>query len=166
MNIGIISDIHDQKENLEAVLSQLKQHEVEEILVLGDFCAPPTVKQLVESGLTCHCIFGNNDGDKSRILLTAQSSNGRVNFSSDDFDSIEIDRRKIFITHYPEIAHGIAASGLYDAVFYGHNHQAHQEIVGNCLLLNPGEVWGWLHGKVSFAIWDTQANSAEIMYVN
>lgn len=164
MKIAILSDIHDQKANLEKIINRLKEKEIAEAIVLGDYCAPPTVRTLVASGLRCRCIFGNNDGDAGQILEAAQSSEGRVTFSQGDFDQYEIDGQKVFVTHYPEIARPVAQSGQFNAVFYGHNHELFQEKLDNgCLLLNPGEVWGWLKGAISYAIWDTQTNTAEII---
>lgn len=166
MKIAILSDIHDQKQNLAIVISQIKTADISEAIVLGDFCAPPTVGQLVDSGLKLHCIFGNNDGDRARMKEVAAKASGRITFSQQEFDQFVIDDRKVFVTHYPEIAQPIAASGQFNAVFYGHDHQRHQETLENgTLLLNPGEVWGWLNGTISYAIWDTESNSAEIVAV-
>lgn len=166
MKVAILSDIHDQKQHLAKIIDQLQARNITEVIVLGDFCAPPTVRQLVESGLSFRCIYGNNDGDRARMVRVALESQGRVVFADDEFDSFEIDDRKVFITHYPGIAQPAAASGHYDAVFFGHNHQRSHEVLQNgCLLLNPGEVWGWMNGVVSYAVWDTQANTAEIIEV-
>lgn len=166
MKIAIISDIHDQKQHLDIVIQQLKDRSISQVIALGDYCAPPTVNQLVQSQLNCRCIFGNNDGDRARIKEVAASSDGRVTFSQQEFDHFEVEGRKVFITHYPDIANSVAPSGVYDAVFYGHDHQRYQEVLNNkTLLLNPGEIWGWLNGVVSYAIWDTDTNTAEIIQV-
>lgn len=74
MKIAIISDIHDHKANLNEVIRLAKERGVQEAIVLGDFCAPPTVRQLVDSGLRCRCIYGNNDGDRARMVTTARES--------------------------------------------------------------------------------------------
>ena len=166
MKIAILSDIHDQKANLELALSQIKEQGIQQALVLGDFCAPPTVLQLVQSELKCLCIFGNNDGDRARMKEIAATSNGRVAFSQQEFDEYEIEDKKVFVTHYPEIAKSVADSGGFDAVFYGHDHQRYLEVLQNgTLLLNPGEIWGWLNGVSSYAIWDTEINQADIIEV-
>ncbi len=148
------------------VLSQVKKQGIDQALVLGDFCAPPTVRQLVSSGLRCFCIYGNNDGDRGRMLKAALDSEGRVTFGDNEFDVYTFEDKKVFVTHYPQIAKDVAASGNYTAVFYGHDHQRFQETLKNgTLLLNPGEVWGWLTGVASYAVWDTETNQAEIVEI-
>jgi len=67
---------------------------------------------------------------------------------------LEFDTLKVAVNHYPEIARGLAASGHYDLVCYGHDHQAHLSEVNDTILLNPGEVMG-LKGPRSFMIFDT-----------
>jgi hypothetical protein len=62
----------------------------------------------------------------------------------------------VALTHYPEVARALAASGLYDLVCYGHDHTAHEERLGNTVLLNPGEVMG-LRGHSTFAHYVTRS---------
>jgi len=81
------------------------------------------------------------------------------------YDFLEIENRKIFITHYPDLAKPMAKSGEFDAVFYGHNHIKNKDRVGNCLVVNPGEVSGHKNSQISFAIYDTEKNDADIVDV-
>jgi predicted phosphodiesterase len=76
---------------------------------------------------------------------------------------VEIEWKKIFLTHYPMLAKPMAKSGEFDAVFCGHNHTFHQEMVNDCLLLNPWEISAHKSGKATFAIYDTTTNAAEIL---
>lgn len=72
--------------------------------------------------------------------------------------------KQIAVNHYPEIARPLAESGKYDAVFYGHDHISHMELIDKALLLNPGEVMGRF-GKSTFAWYDTEKGSGEIVEV-
>jgi uncharacterized protein len=83
----------------------------------------------------------------------------------DNFDVLEIGDRKVFLSHYPLIAKSMAKSGDYDAVFYGHDHLKHKERIGDCLLLNPGEIGAYKTGKSTFAVYDAETNDAEIVEV-
>ena len=94
-------------------------------------------------------------------LSLGEKSNLEMGF--DIFDTFEIDGKKLFLTHYPLIAKSMAKSGDFDAVFYGHNHLKNKEMVGNCLLLNPGEVGAYKTSKPTLAIYDTKTNDAEIL---
>ena len=48
-----------------------------------------------------------------------------------------------------------------DLVFYGHTHKPWEEKVGNCRLVNPGEVAGQRF-KPTFALYDTQTDKLEL----
>jgi putative phosphoesterase len=47
------------------------------------------------------------------------------------------------------------ASQIYDVVVRGHDHRAEATRCGKTLLVNPGEIWGYLTGLSSVAILDT-----------
>jgi uncharacterized protein len=83
----------------------------------------------------------------------------------DTYDVVEIGNRKIFLTHYPLIANTIAKSKEFDAVFYGHDHLKSKERIGDCLVLNPGEIGAYKTGVGSYAIYDTDTNDAEIYVI-
>jgi uncharacterized protein len=91
--------------------------------------------------------------------------NSNLTIGLDNYDVVEIDNRKIFLTHYPLMANSIAKSGDFDAVFYGHDHLKSKESIGDCLVLNPGEVGGYKTGISSYAIYDTQTNDADIFVI-
>ncbi len=76
---------------------------------------------------------------------------------------MELGGWRIGLNHYPAIARDMAASGDYDLVCYGHDHTANEERVGDCLLLNPGEIMG-LNGRRTFAWVDT--DSGETSFVD
>ena len=57
----------------------------------------------------------------------------------------------------------MAKSGLYDAVFYGHNHIMDKSLEGDTLVVNPGELAAQKSGVASFAIYDTSENTVELI---
>jgi predicted phosphodiesterase len=67
---------------------------------------------------------------------------------------VEAGGLKVAANHYPEIARGLAKSGDYGLVCYGHDHNLHEERMGECLLLNPGELMG-MKGRSTLAMVDT-----------
>lgn len=158
MKIGIISDTHDNLWRLDEAISHLAG--VEAVLHCGDLVSPFMIHRLGKGlpGVPVHMVWGNNDGDKRAVSKAAEGYPGFTIYG--EFAEIEIDGVRIAINHYPEIARGLANSGLYDLVCYGHDHTAHQEMVGDTLLLNPGEVMG-LMGSASLAILDTETREAQ-----
>ncbi len=154
MRVAIVSDSHDNIWKVDAAWPYLAQADL--LLHCGDWVAPFTLKRFIEAmnGKPIHGIFGNNDGER-RILAQIAATHDQVHLYG-DFAELEIDGWRIALTHYPEIARPLAASGTYDLVCYGHNHQAHEERIGSTLLLNPGELFGGLTGRSSFALLDTK----------
>lgn len=166
MKIAIISDIHDNFHNLILVLEKIKENQdIKKIIFLGDFINNGVAKILAGSNIPVQAIWGNNDGDKSAITKTSLSPQSNMTIADNVYDSLEIEGRKIFITHYPDLAKPMAKSGEFDAVFYGHNHIKNQDKIGDCLVVNPGEVSGHKNSQISFAIYDTDKNEAEIIEV-
>lgn len=149
MNIAIISDTHDNIWKLEDAMPHLRSADA--IIHCGDLCAPFMLKRLGE-GLPekpVHIVWGNNDGDPFLISKVA-SSFPEIQIHG-QLAQLELDGVRIGVNHYPVIARDLARSGSYDLVCYGHDHTAHESMVGGCLLLNPGELMG-LKGKSTLAI--------------
>ncbi|HOA24728.1 MAG: metallophosphoesterase [Aggregatilineales bacterium] len=151
MQIAICSDIHDNIWKLETALQMMR--DVEALIFCGDFCAPFTLTQLAE-GINgpVHAVLGNNDGDPRLLLAMAQKAGNATLHGQ--FAELELGGRRIAVNHYPEIARGLAASGQYDVVCYGHDHTLHEERVGETLLVNPGEIMGRF-GRSTFMLLDT-----------
>lgn len=162
MKIAIISDIHENFHNLVLFLKEISNHEIEQIICLGDFINNGIAKALANSSIPVFAIWGNNDGSKVAITKTSLAEGSNLTVGLETFDFLEIENRKIFLTHYPILAKPMAKSGDFDAVFFGHDHLANQEKINDCLLLNPGEISAHITGSATFAVYDTATNSAEI----
>jgi putative phosphoesterase len=161
MKIAIISDIHDNFHNLVLFFKQVKKYKIERIIFLGDFINNGIAKMLASYDVPVVAIWGNNDGGKAGITKTALSEKSNMTIGFSTYDSLEIDNRKIFITHYPLLAKPMAKSGEFDAVFYGHDHKKNIDKISNCIIVNPGEISAHKTSKAHFAIYDTKINSAK-----
>jgi putative phosphoesterase len=162
MKLAIMSDTHDNIWKIDEALAKM-QH-AEALIHCGDLCSPFVIKHLGKgaAGRPVHIIWGNNDGD---VRLICQLAERFQNISLHGaFAELNFSGLRVALNHYPEIARGLAASGLYDLVCYGHDHQAHVEQLSDCVLLNPGELMG-MYGKRTFAFFDTLARQAELVEV-
>ena len=162
MKIAIISDIHENFHNLILALQEMEKEKVDQILCLGDLINPGIAKVLATQSIPVFMIWGNNDGDRVEITLAAQRAGSQLSVSARTYDFITLDGRKLFLTHYDDLAKPMAQTGLYDAVFFGHNHDLSYEQVGNCWLINPGELAASKTKTATFAIYDTQKHDYEI----
>ncbi|RYD34858.1 MAG: YfcE family phosphodiesterase [Verrucomicrobiaceae bacterium] len=154
MKIAVLSDCHDQLENLAKALALVGKAGAERLFYLGDFCAPFTLAALAEgfSG-PVDAVFGNNDGDIF-LLCRIASKHPHVTLHS-PLAELEAGGRKIALHHFPEIGVRLAESQTYDAVFTGHDHRKYIHQKGRTLWANPGELMGRF-GDPSFGLYDTE----------
>jgi hypothetical protein len=159
MIIGIISDTHDNLDNLGKALDLFKARGVEHIIHAGDYTSPFTHRVLnhFTGGFTG--IFGNNDGDK--VLLSAVFQ-GRIFTQPHIF---KLHSRKIVVMHEPNVVEALADSGHFDLIVYGHTHEPTVRWIRNTLVINPGEVSGWLYGKPTAAIVNLEIMEAVMLEI-
>ncbi|HEX8947322.1 MAG TPA: metallophosphoesterase [Dissulfurispiraceae bacterium] len=157
MVIGLVSDTHDHLDNLKKVLEIFRARNVKHIIHAGDYTSPFTRRVLKHFEGEFTGIFGNNDGE--RVLLN-KLYQGRIFTQPYLFT---LDNRKIVVMHEPDVVDALADSGHFDLVVYGHTHEPVIRKVKHTLVVNPGEVCGWLYGKPTAAVVDLETMGAEII---
>ncbi|MBU1500374.1 metallophosphoesterase [Patescibacteria group bacterium] len=165
MKIGVLSDSHDQYENILKAVKILNKEKVELTIHCGDWVSPFTQKFYRELKSPLKGIFGNNDGDRYYHLVRAKET--KIEFGERPM-SLLIGGRKIFVYHgeSSEITETLIKSGKYDAVFHGHTHISINKTIEKTLSLNPGTLISVTDSKIkgaSFAIYDSETNSAKII---
>lgn len=154
MKIAIISDTHDNLVNIQKAIAWMKQNDIKVIIHCGDACAPLTLREISKAFEgPIHFVFGNVDGEE--YLITKRVYAGETaNISLyKNIGELELNGKKIAITHYPQTAQALARTGDYDLVFYGHSHEPWEEKIGKTQLVNPGTLAG-LFTKATFAVYD------------
>ncbi len=146
MKICIVSDSHDRGPMLASAVEQARAEGAGAVIHCGDLIGVNTVKASLKLGLPLHVIHGNNLGDLVALARVACNSDGLLNYHGRDA-MLELGGRRIFLTHYPHIGHGMACTGDYDLVCCGHSHEPairQQPNVkgGLTWLVNPGTVAG------------------------
>ena len=157
MLLGIISDTHDNMDQLRKAVDLFNKRKVEHVIHAGDYTSPFTFSVLNELKCSFTGIFGNNDGDK---LLLQKMSSERIFNQPHIF---ELNGKKIILIHEQHIVDALADSGHYDIIIYGHTHKPEIRNVRNTLIINPGEAGSWLYGKSTIALLDLSNVTAEII---
>jgi hypothetical protein len=158
MKITICSDIHDNIWRLEELLPGMNDGEL--LIFCGDFCAPFTLAQLAEGfDGPVHAVHGNNDGDV-RLLGQVAEQAGNVTLHG-ELAELDLDGYRVAVNHYPDIAEGLARSGRYDLVCYGHDHTLRIDKVDGTWIVNPGEVMGRF-GRSTYVLFDTEDDATTI----
>ena len=152
MKIAVLSDSHDNIWKLEGAAPAIASAEA--VIHCGDLSAPFMVRRLGElaGDRPVHIVWGNNDGDTFLIGKVAAAFPGVLLHGP--LAEVELGGLRVAVNHYPRIAAGLARSGLYDLVCYGHDHQRFEGREGNCVLLNPGELLGMMAAS-SLALFET-----------
>jgi hypothetical protein len=146
MKICVVSDSHDRAPMLAAAVAAAREAGARAVVHCGDLIGAHTLRPLLDLGLPIHAIHGNNLGDATALHRLAGASQGLVTYHGQDAD-LELGGRRIFATHFPHYARGLACTGDYDIVCCGHSHVAgvvQQATVTGATtwLLNPGTVAG------------------------
>lgn len=161
MRIAVLSDSHDNVWKLDEALPHLRTAEA--VIHCGDLCSPFMIRRLGEGLPTVpvHIVWGNNEGDTYLISVVAKAF-PTIHLHG-PLAKLELGGVKVAVNHYPELARGLAATQEFGLVCYGHDHTPHSEWVGDCLLLNPGELMG-LNGRSSLAL--VELPSRELTFID
>ncbi len=158
MKIGIISDSHDNRQNILKAVEIFREHKVKYVLHAGDIIAPFAARPFGHiEGVKFIAVFGNNDGDRILLDSTIKNLGGQIH---NDFRG-EIGSKKIFMIHSCSAIEEIAASGDYDVVICGHTHKTDIRKVGKTLYVNPGESTDWLTDEPAVVVLDLETMEAE-----
>ncbi len=159
MKIGILSDSHDNLPMIAAALKRFTDEGVEAVLHAGDYVAPFAARMLAPPFLPAGCavqgVYGNNDGERAGLAK-------KLPGIADGPLRMQIGGRMIVMTHdAASLAAGDVAAA--EVIVSGHTHDVACEMRDGVLHLNPGECGGWLTGRCSVAMLETDALAAEII---
>ena len=157
MIVGILSDSHDNLDALRKAVDLFNTRGVGLVIHAGDLVAPFVQRALSGLEAPLVMVFGNNDGER---LGLARTFEGKI-FTAPH--RLEVEGKKVLILHEPHNLDAIRVSGLFDLVVYGHTHEVEVSREGRTLVVNPGECGGWLTGRRTVALWDTESGDVEVI---
>jgi len=137
---------------------------VELVLHAGDYISPFVVSHFKVSKARLIGVFGNNDAELERLNKLFTEAGNRV---KGRFTEIKIDDKRVALLHgdEEELLKSLVNCGYYDVIVYGHTHRPVVRKEGETLIINPGEVCGYLTGKSTIATLDTETMKAEIVFL-
>ena len=161
MIIGAMSDTHDRLDAVDKAISFFNSQEVTDVLHAGDLVSPFVIPLFSKLKAKLHFVWGNNEGDHDfanvRFADIGVTPLGH-------FAALRLGGKKIALLHgiHEEIVNSLVESGCYNLVVRGHNHKA-EIIEGETLVVNPGEVCGYLTGRQTVALIDLQEMHGQIV---
>jgi putative phosphoesterase len=148
---------------VEKAVKRLNEEKVQLVLHAGDYVAPFVIPKF--KALNCKLIgvFGNNDGDHELLRKRfGETENCTVRGR---FAEIDVDGFKIALLHgdETELLNALINHGNFDAIIHGHSHANVTRQKDKTLIVNPGEVCGYLSGKATIALLDIKKREARIV---
>lgn len=180
MKIGIISDSHDDVENVQESISIFNRNEVEYVIHAGDYIFPGIIKEFEKSKAKLIGVLGNNDGEINGISKSFKEINGEL---KGEMGEIEIDKIKFGIYHGTKmgIKENMIKSQKYDILICGHTHQQEPQYAGKIqhtassktFVLNPGSshrksdsISKSFEDVGKIILFDTQSKSYEFIHLS
>lgn len=157
--IGVMSDTHDNIPLTEKAIEKLNELNVDLVIHCGDIISPFIMRRLGKLKAKMIAVYGNNDGDKD--LLKDIALNYGFELHNPPY-TLTVNEKRILVIHgfgakdeTKRIVYSIAKSREYDIILYGHTHEKDYRVINGVIVLNPGEVFGYLSGASTIAVIDT-----------
>lgn len=160
MLIGIMSDTHDNLPAIRKAVELFNESGVDLVVHAGDYVAPFTAGEFSRLKAPLKGVFGNNDGERAGLK--------NVLGIEDEILELNADGVKMVVIHGTDerIINALARSHLYDILIRGHTHRYEIRECGRTILINPGEVCGYVTGVKSVALLDTKKREVRIINID
>ena len=162
MLIGIMSDTHDCLPMIERAIDELNASKVKLVLHAGDYCAPFTATRFKRLKSRLIGVLGNCDGERDMLKKRYSESGKEIRGR---FAEVIAGKLKIALLHGEdeELLKSLIRSRAYEVVVHGHTHKSGVYRKDHTIVINPGEVCGYLSGRGTIAVLDTSTRKARII---
>jgi len=160
--IGAISDTHDNLPMIRRAVEALNRAKVSLVLHAGDIISPFVPRSFSDLKASMIAIYGNNDAEKEVLRKRFAEIGKEVR---GNFAEVEAGGLRVALTHGSELdlLNSLIRSQYYPLIVCGHTHEAKSYVSGGTLIVNPGEVCGYLSGESTIATVDTESRRVEIL---
>jgi len=164
-----MSDTHDHLPLVDKAVKKLIDEKVDLVLHAGDYVSPFVIPHFKPFKGRFIGVFGNNDGDHEVLKIRFAEFGLEIRGI---FAEVKIDNVRIALLHggepggppgASELLQSLISAECYDIIIHGHVHEAKAYKKGRTLIINPGEVSGYLTGKPSLAVLNTKTMDVKIV---
>jgi uncharacterized protein len=153
-----MADTHDRVPAVASLLDRFAAEGVSMVMHAGDYCSPFCLAPFHQRGIALLGVFGRNDGDRETLAAYAARGMGTEIYESPH--SFDVAGQQILLVHDIAEVSGRSIES-HNFVIHGCSHLEGQKKIGKTLVINPGEACGWLHGKCTAAILDTETGEVQ-----
>jgi putative phosphoesterase len=159
VRIGVVSDTHDNLDNVERIVELFNGAGVERVVHTGDITQAKTLRVLAGLRIPLVGVYGNNDQERESLEAAVRAHGFHF---VDPPLGIEWAGRRIVVVHDPT-DHG--ADELYagHVLLHGHDHILRVETREQTLVFNPGECAGHIRGHNAIGVLDLVSLETEIL---
>ena len=158
MRIGVLADTHDRVPAVADLLQKFADKGVSMVMHAGDYCSPFSLAPFHQRGMALLGVFGRNDGDRETLAAYAARGMGTEIYESPH--SFDVAGKRILLVH--DIAEVSPRSiESHHFVIHGSSHLQSEKKMGSTIVINPGEACGWIHGKCTAMILNTDSGEVE-----
>lgn len=160
--IGIIADTHDRLSLVDKAVDRLNKEGVKLVLHAGDYVAPFVASHFKPLKADLIGVFGNNDGDREMLRKRFSDLGAEIRGR---FAEVKNNGLRIGMIHgeEQELLQSLINMEGYDVIVHGHTHEAKTYRKGRTVVVNPGEVCGYLTGRSTIATLNTQTLDVKII---
>ena len=159
MKIGVLSDTHNNRSNLQWAVGVLHSENITTIIHCGDLILPDMLALLKNFQIIF--LFGNGDTETAPIrtyLSGLHPDNSCSYVFTGSLGGVSISATH---GHLPGKVDELSRSGDYRFVFHGHSHRRKDELNASTRVVNPGALGGLKPQERSFCIADLESQTVE-----
>jgi putative phosphoesterase len=161
MKIGLISDTHDNIQNISKAISLFSSKNVKFVIHAGDIVSPEAVEAF--QGVKLIAVQGNNDLEIDGLTKAFDRIGGQLKGELCEMEQDDL----IFAIYHGTNSRKkelLIRSGRYNVVVCGHTHKVQYKKFGRTMVINPGTANGWFFGyNATAAVFDTQSGEPEFL---
>ena len=150
--IGIISDTHDRLDKVREAVALFNRLKPDRVVHCGDVVAGFVFNEMSGLNMPVTTVYGNCDGDRDALRERAEQLGMSLHEGPFGFD---LDGKRIIVSHRP-----LSPPPDCDSYLHGHTHNPRHE-GSRPVIVNPGEACGWLSGRATAAMLDTDNSEVE-----
>ena len=150
MQIGIVSDTHNNLKNIDKTISLFNEERVSTVIHTGDIASARSLEKFSELKCKLVGVYGNNDRNEIGLKEVAEINNFLFR---EPPNLLTLDDRNLAIFHEPDLIDDfLMQNENIDVVVHGHTHRYRKEIINGVLFFNPGECAGMKEGRNAIGI--------------
>ena len=157
MIVGLVADTHDNIYMIDRAVERLNEEHVGLVLHAGDYISAFTAKHFEPLDAPMIGVYGNNCAERETLGRVYAEAGAEIRGF---FAEVEADGLRVALLHGHRKMDVERARGGYDVVVRGHTHRASIGEEDGVLVVNPGEVCGYLTGRCTLAFLDAARRAA------